>query len=249
MAKFVFPQSHLTLVPAIERLARKDAANGGTELEDDADLVDYFGEWHMENLSEGSGQWSHEEELSCRSFTGKLRLNPAEVKRLHDAVGFDRGNSFREFGLSNMIVQALAGSPELAGVLARIKPRHDEPAKGPFYAREPRLSLQDQYQRLASEAAGSEVSARDAFSNYCAHVADVYRRELPAMIDPQLIPFAGCFKVEPREIDRLAKGLSKAGIQELMLATAVADVILNVVRVTPQFSTALRWAQFDADRI
>lgn len=252
MPKFTFPVSRIALVPGLELLAQDMVDTAGDDQQPD-DLVEYFGEWHMENCSEaGYSECDPTDRRSERAFARVLRYKKDDLKRLCDAVGYDRGGSeYREFGFASAVTQVLSVTPEYA--LALEEARHGVlGAEGPF-GRSGTLFLRPSLWSLGYDhqtEVGDLPDTRKEFEEiFLRHLVNEYH-SLQAIEDAQhksMVAFASAVRVG--DIDNLVRRLQRRGLKSHAgLTVAVAHTIIGALRVNRVFAYGVKSAQFDAEK-
>jgi len=246
---FIRP-TELALVPVIEILAGKayatQIADSGEDADPDLDLVDYYGDYTTENLSEGSGQISADEECSSRAFTSLLRIKRGDLVRVRASVGYCRGRSFNEFAVSQLVMDALAGQKLFQEVLARIVTAGK--LQGPFHPKQRQLELLSALPALAAEAAGAPVRKKDQLKVYVAHLVKSF--EAPHYMNAGLMNFAGLFRVVPKDLKKVIAAVEKhTDVVSWVQQEVVAEFIVNALRITPKYRQGIAWSQFDENNV
>lgn len=252
MTKFTFPVSRIALVPGVELLAREMLNNAGDD-ESPEDLVEYFGEWHMESCSEaGYSECRPNDRRSERAFARVLRYKRYDRKRLAEAVGYDKGGSeYREYGFASAVTQVLSVTPAYAHALEEA--RHGVlGAKGPFgrsgtlYLKPLLGSLGYEYQTEVGDLPDTWKEFEEIFLR---HLVDEYAgvEKIESAEDKSKVEFASAVRVG--DIDNLVRRLQRRGLKlHAGLTLAVAHTILGALRVDRRFAYGISSSQFDAEK-
>lgn len=244
MKEPIIPPTELKLIPVIEILARKLMAMLD-EPDPNSDLVDLYCGQVTEDLSiAGFTETTADQQRSSRAFTNLLRIDSKELRRVKGALGLARGRSFDELALSNVITEAISGQRVFQEVLARIC--STEKPVGPFSPNCRELELLPALPQLAEEAAGAPVSKKDQLKSYVAHVIKTF--EAPHYFSAPLMQFAGLIRVAPKDLKKVAAEVRKhTELNSWQQQEVLAEVIVNVLRITPRFRQGIKWSQFDID--
>ena len=251
MSKFTFPKSQLKLSSTLEKHARTYAEQAGDEIDANRDPIDYLAEWHMESMSEaGYSETRPDDRRSVRAFVRLLNFQPADRKRVEDAVGAGRGCSeYRELGFATLITQVLSDSAEYAAGLKAAYCGDELGSKGPF-GRSKTLYLLPHLDALGIEQhqrkPGNLPTCVLNFEAIClGHLAFKYANVTEIESDEQkaLVNFASIIRVG--DIDALVKKLRKRGLKnEAGLTLAVADAIIGALRVNRVYACGIKYAQY-----
>lgn len=252
MPKFTFPESRIALVPGLELLARDMLDTAGDE-DTPEDLVEYFGEWHMESCSEaGYSECRPNDRRSERAFARVLRYKKDDLKRLRNAVGYDPGDSdYREFGFASAVTQVLSVTPEYAHALEAAR-NGILGAEGPFgrsgtlFLRPALRSLGYDYQTEVGDLPDTWKEFEEIFLS---HLVNEYAgvEAIESDEDKSKVAFASAVRVG--DIDNLVRRLQRRGLKSHAgLTLAVAHTILGALRVDRRFAYGVQSSQFDAEK-
>ncbi len=250
MKKFQFPSSNVVLLPALEQVAVAFVNEIGEEMEEGTDLVSYFCDNYMESLSiAGYSETRPNDRRSMRAFGRLLKLDAAGEKRLRQEVGYNR-SVYRRFGFASLVTEVLAISPQYAIGLKEAYNGSISQSKGPFgdsdtlFLNPHLIYVGRDYQ---SEV-GDLPDTREEFEGiWLNHLVNEYSR-VTAVTDEDdkaKVEFASVVRVG--DIDTLVRKLTKRGLtSEAGLTLAVAETIINALRVNQSFIYGIRSSQFTA---
>jgi hypothetical protein len=213
--------THFPLLDAVCDLGKAMIAETGDQ-DETQNPLDFYGEWFMESTSEaGYSEARKEGRLSCRAFANIVRVDPDDMKKVKQALGFRR-DEYHEFALSETIVRALSKWTDIVPALHLIRPAVRTEVRGPFYPRQRELSLK-------------------LDTNWAFHCTIVGKRS--PEVRAASIKLAGLFRVNQTDLGKIAATLLSQGAKQSDLEGMLADVVLESVRTDQRFKLALDWAQ------
>jgi hypothetical protein len=253
MNSIFFPRARLALVPTIKLLSKKLYSEG---FEDSGrDLVDWFGEWHMESQSEaGYTEMRSHERLSARAFARILRYDSADFKAVADAVGYERGGSeYRELGFATAVSSVLSARKEYALGLKEAMPTYGLPAEGPFgrastFYVVPRLPhVGHEYQMEVGDLPDTAAEFTHIWLQHMANensgirtLADLDER------GRSIIDFASIVRVG--DTDKLGRLLKKYGLKDFGLTLSIAESIIAGLRVCRPLWYGITSSQYEDEK-
>lgn len=247
MPRFNFPHSQLAIIPALEEAARKQAEERGEELDEDTDLIDWFCEGWMEDLSEaGYTECRPNDRLSTRAFGRLLKVIPGDKRRIRAAIGYEP-SAYRKFAWAGLATYALSLQKEYALGLAEAC-NGGLKSVGPFGESKtlelvPHLvSLGLDYQMEVGDLPDTE----EEFTGiYLAHLVNEYSgvTSITDEKDISMVKLASILRIG--DIDKLVGRLRKAGLKdEAGLTLAVACTAIGALRVDRKFSYGVSSSQY-----
>lgn len=219
----ILPAVRLPLMTAIQAMAQESFNNEG-EGQEDVDLLEFYGETYMENLSiAGYSETRPNDRLSIRTFAHLIRANADDLKVLKNTLGYER-TEYRDFALSDNLISVLSRSDEAGPALHLLNPAEGVKSTGPFYP---------------SKSSFDVAAALKAHAGYIAHVKDSAGKD--GIVDAAAVYLAGVFELTG--LDKVAKQLSQEGFAGDALTAAVAHAALFALRNDARLTAGLRCAQ------
>lgn len=251
------PAVELQLMAALEQMAAEMLENTGQELEEDTELLSWYGEQYMEDLSEaGYSQTPRAHQLSSRALANLLRVDAGDLARLKALVGFNP-DAYHKFALAYHLTGVLSRQADLAPALPfLLPPEHAEP-KGPFYADATEFELCDALALAARAAAvqtqptcgpAGAVSGDQLLTDYIGHLAATRNLwNATETLSPEqaaAVKLAGLFRFKPTDLRRLARKVAEVCADKPLCAQPVmAHAVLGALAATPRLVTGLLWSQ------
>lgn len=214
----------LPIMAALEAIAKETIGNNGGEEENEGELFDVFSEIYLENLSEaGYSETRPNDRLAIRTFARLIRVKPEDLAALKGILGYD-GNVYRDFAVSDTLINALSRSEQAGPALHLLAPAEEAKSAGPFYPNKSDFDV---------------AAALKADAHYVSHVEAVVGKD--AAVDAAAVYLAGAFKLSG--LDKVAKEFKSAGFAGDDLKTAVAHAALYALRNDARLVAGLRCAQ------
>lgn len=216
----LLPAVHLPLMAAIKAMAQESFDNEG-EGQEDVDLLEFYGETYMENLSiAGYSETRPNDRLSIRAFAHLIRANADDLTTLKNTLGYER-TEYRDFALSDNLLSVLSRSDEAGPALHLLAPAEGGKSTGPFY---PTRSTFD------------VAAALKARAEYIGEVKKIVGKD--GIVDAAAVYLAGVFKLTG--VDKVARQLRSVGVTG---EAAVAHAVLIALRNDARLTAGLRCAQ------
>lgn len=218
--KIILPSVQLPLMSAIQAMAKESYDNEG-EGQEGVDLLEFYGETYMENLSiAGYSETRPNDRLSIRTFAHLIRANADDLKTLKNTLGYER-TEYRDFALSDNLITVLSRSDEAGPALHLLAPTEGAKSTGPFY---PSRTSFDVAAALKSQA------------GYISEVKKVVGKD--GIVDAAAVYLAGVFKLTG--VDKVTRRLKAVGVTG---EAAVAHAVLIALRNDARLTAGLRSAQ------
>jgi len=214
----------LPIMVALEAIARETVESNGGEEENEGELFDVFSDIYLENLSEaGYSETRPNDRLSIRTFARLIRVKPEDDAKLKEILGYD-GNVYRDFAVSDTLINALSRSPEARLALPLLAPSEDAESSGPFYPKNTAFDV------------GAALKSDANFVSYVEGIAGNAKQ-----VDDAAVYLAGVFKLSG--LEPVAKEFAMAGFAGDDLKVAVAHAALYALRNDARLVAGLRCAQ------
>ncbi len=221
----ILPGFELPLKAALEAMANEAIDDTGEET--DANPLEFYGEFYMENLSEaGYTETRPDDRLSIRTFAHLVRVKADDLIVLKNTLGFRPGSVYHDFAVSDNIISALSRNADVAPALHLLAPAEDAKSVGPFY---PNRRTFDAHKALKAQG------------NYAERLKSVALQVGNSVVDNAAVQLAGTFNFT--NLSKLAADLSAAGVQSESLPVAVAHAALGALRSDTRLTAGLRSAQ------
>jgi hypothetical protein len=205
--------TELPLRSLIDELGRENV-----DVEEGACPAEAYASAFMENLSEaGYTEARPHGRRSIKALANVIRVSKEDLRAVKRLIDFER-NDYHEVALAEITLEALRKWAPAALAMSLLEPPKSVKPRGPYYPKCREMNLKTD-------------------SNWSFHCLIIPGRS-PEML-ASMKALAGVFRVNKRDLNKIARRLLSEGCSEADLESKLCEVIIESVRTCHRFAPAL----------